>query len=286
VTDTPSASSSMIDPDETTDIPVKPEKRVVALVLAVLAIGALGFAAFSSTWLYAERTQLQLHEDGKMPLTVGPVHEASFSLRGVERCVVRDGVTSCASMSNAELLASWDRELLGARYLAEEPVDDEVRAVLGEDALGELVRRRALLHRAFEDPLQALAQSQRELLVAKRVYAASSIFPILGWITFVCCLIAAVSLAIATAIVIGGKRIRLPIMPTTTALLGVLIALGAGCVYVAMKPGPPGYVGVGVGFFVFGAGVVLGLYSSLVLNKLMRPHDLDLLDDAMNAEEF
>jgi len=59
-----------------------------------------------------------------------------------------------------------------------------------------------------------------------------------------------------------------------------------GCLFVAMKPGPPGYVGVGVGFFVFGAGVVFGLYASLKLNKLMRPHDPNLLEDAMNADEF
>jgi hypothetical protein len=280
------ASSSMIDPDETTDMPVKAEKRVVGLVLAVLAVVALGFAALSSSWLYAERTQLQLHEDGKMPLTIGPVHEASFSLRGLERCIVRDGVTTCDSMTNGELMAAWDRELLAARYLAEEPVEDEARAAFGDAGFQKLVQRRFLLRRAFEDPAQALAQGQRELLVAKRVYATSSVFPVLGWITFFACLLAAVSLAIATAIVIAGKRIRLPIMPTTTALLGVLIALGTGCVYVATKPGPPGYVGVGVGFFVFGAGVVLGLYSSLVLNKLMRPHDMDLLEDSMNADEF
>ena len=84
----------------------------------------------------------------------------------------------------------------------------------------------------------------------------------------------------------AGKRVRLPVMPTTTALLGVLIALITGCLFVATKPGPPGYVGVGIGFFVFGGGVVLGLWSALALNKLMRPHDPDLLEDAMKPDEF
>lgn len=275
------------DEQDTTDIPAKPERRAVALIVAGLAVVALAFACFSSTWLYAERTQLQLHEDNKLPLTIGPVHEAAFSLRGFETCITRDGATSCESMSNAELLEAWRREVLAARFVAQEPVLDEVRATFDEKRYRELVARRTLAAGSPDSTSnELLAMAQRDLLIAKRVYATSSVFPVLGWITFAACLIAVLSLAAATLIVIAKKRVRLPVMPTTTALLGVLVALGAGCVYVAVKPGPPGYVGVGPGFFVFGVGVVLGLYSSLVLDKLMRPHDPDLLEDAMNAEEF
>jgi hypothetical protein len=287
VTDTPSASMSNIDPDETTDMPAKPEKRAIGLIVAGLAVVALAFACFSSSWLYAERTQLQLHEDNKLPLTIGPVHEAAFGLRGFEMCITRDGATTCDSMSNSELLEKWRREVLAARFVAQEPVLDEVRAAFDEKRYLELVAQRTLAAGSTDSTTnELLAMAQRDLLIAKRVYATSSVFPVLGWITFVACLIALLSLAAATAIVIAKKRVRLPVMPTTTALLGVLVALGTGCVYVAVKPGPPGYVGVGVGFFVFGIGVVLGLYSSLVLNKLMRPHDPDLLEDAMKADEF
>jgi len=86
--------------------------------------------------------------------------------------------------------------------------------------------------------------------------------------------------------VLAKQRVVLPIMPTTTALLSIGIALICGCVFVATKPGPPGYVGVGLGFFAFGGGVILGLWSSLYLNKLLRPHNPDLLDDAMNPDQF
>lgn len=272
--------------DETTDMPARPERPIVAVLLGLLAIAALGFTAFTTQFLYSESTQLQLQQDNGMALTLGPVHEISVGFREVIRCTTRDNVKSCTTTSLSGMFDSWDQELLVSRYMAEEPVDNELRTAIGDAELGELGKRRAAIRKAAADPNIALDMAQRELAVAKHVYNTSPTFPLIGLIAFIACLIAAVSLAIAVAVVLAGKRIRLPVMPTTTALLGVLVALGSGCLFVAFKPGPPGYVGVGVGFFVFGAGVVLGLYSSLKLNKLMRPHDLDLLEDAMKPDEF
>jgi hypothetical protein len=187
-------------------------------------------------------------------------------------------------MSNGALLEAWDRKLVEARFMADEPVDEEAKALLGVDEVTRLGQIRAA-DRAT-DPAATLEMAQKQLIIAKRVYPSSGTWTTFGLVTWIAVGIAAVSLLIAIGIVLAGKRIRLPVMPTTTALLGILVSLVTGCLFVATKPGPAGYVGVGVGFFVFGAGVVLGLWSVLALNKLMRPHDPDLLEDAMNPDEF
>jgi hypothetical protein len=268
--------------DETTDMPSRPMPPIVAVVLGICAALALGYASFSNEWLYAGSTQLQHHEDNSLPYTLGPVHEISIGLRGVERCTIYDGNRRCFEFSTSGLLEDWEKELMEARYMAEEPVDTEAKALLGDERYASMEARRSI----HQGDLAHLALAQKELAYAKRIYAGSSAWPLLGTIAWLCCLIAALSLAVAVVIVLAGKRVRLPIMPTTTALLGIAVALITGCVFVAMKPGPPGYVGVGLGFFVFGGGVVLGMWSTLMLNKLMRPHDPDLLEDAMNPDEF
>lgn len=273
--------------DTTTDQPTRPDKPIVAIVLGVLAIAALVFAALSHEWLYAGSTQLQIILDDGPTTTVGPVHEVSFGLREVTRCQTRDGQSTCESQSISELQRVWETNLLTARYVAGEHVDDSLRETGGDVAFANAAKQRDLMSQLFEgDSTKILGEVQRDLTAAKQVYRTSWVFPLLGLIALIACIVAAISLAIAVAFVLAGKRIRLPIMPTTTALLGVLVALISGCLYIAFKPGPPGYVGVGLSFFVFGGGVVLGLWSSLKLNKLMRPHDPDLLDDAMNESEF
>jgi len=272
-----------VSDDETVDPPSRPLPPIVALILGIAAAAALGFSLLSHEWLYAGSTQLQYRDDGGMSYAVGPVHEMAMGLRGLERCS-SDGKV-CEAMSSGELLAGWERELMRARILAEEPVEAEARALLGDTEYAELVRRREL-EKTVTDPAIQLELAQKNLILAKRVYAASSSWSTFGLIAYVAILIAVVSLLVAVGIVGAGKRVRLPIMPTTTALLGVAVALVVGCLFVALKPGPPGYVGVGLGFFAFGGGVVLGLWSALALNKLMRPHDPDLLEDAMKADEF
>lgn len=268
--------------DDNVEPPVKPMPPIVVIILGSVAALALGFSLFSHSWLYADATQLQYRDDSGMMYTQGRVHEMAMGLRSLERCS-SDGKV-CEAMGHGTLLDDWDRELIRARFMADEPVEDEARSLLGEDELTTLKARRAS-DRAG-DPARSLELAQKQLIIAKRVYTSSGTWQTFGLITWIAVLLATLSLITAVAIVAAKRRVRLPVMPTTTALLGVLIALITGCLFVATKPGPAGYVGVGLGFFLFGAGVVLGLWSSLALNKLMRPHDPDLLEDAMKADEF
>jgi hypothetical protein len=247
------------------DEPKKSDHRVIAIVLALAAAGALGFASVSKKWLYN-------------PVTIGTREEVGFGPRGLSKCNLRDaslrealdltgcvdeetftkaGATcsnGCLTMSNSTLIDVWQKELAGARkYAAENPEDS--------DAVAVAVR-------------------------LEKAYHTSSAFPIFGWVAMIACLLAALSLAVGAILVIARKRVAWPVMPTTTALLSLIVGLVAGPVFVALKPGPPGFVGVSHGFFAFGAGVIVGLAAALMINKLLRPYDPDLLEDAMRPEEF
>lgn len=115
---------------------------------------------------------------------------------------------------------------------------------------------------------------------------ASSAFAPFGWITFVDVLVAALGLLAAAGIAAARKQPQLPIMPTTVALVGLMIGLITGCVFVATKPGPAGMVGVGLSFWLFGAGSVIGIAGAQLLAKVNRPADVDLMADAMNPDEY
>ena len=115
---------------------------------------------------------------------------------------------------------------------------------------------------------------------------ASGVFAPMGWATLVECLLAALGLVAAAALALANKQPQLPITPSTLGLLGVMATLITGMIFVAKKPGPPGFVGVGISFWVFGAGAVLGIAGAQMLAKVNRPKDPDLLEDAMNPDQF
>jgi hypothetical protein len=114
----------------------------------------------------------------------------------------------------------------------------------------------------------------------------SGAFALMGWITLVASLIAALGLLAAAALAIAGKKPDLPMSPSTLALLGIIVGIITGCVFIATKPGPVGFVGAGLSFWVFGAGCVLGIAGAQMLARVNRPLDPDLMQDAMNADEF
>jgi hypothetical protein len=111
-------------------------------------------------------------------------------------------------------------------------------------------------------------------------------FPVAGLITFAVLLIAAAGLVIAAGIAAAHRRPNLPISPTTFALLGIMIGLISGCVFVATKPGGVGAVGVAWSFWAFGIGSVAGIAGAQLLATQIRPSDPDLLQDAMNPDQF
>lgn len=111
-------------------------------------------------------------------------------------------------------------------------------------------------------------------------------FPVAGLVTFIVLLLAAVGLIVAAALAVTRRRPDLPISPTTIALLGLMIGLISGCVFVATKPGGVGAVGVAWSFWAFGIGAVAGIAAAQLLATQIRPADPDLLHDAMNPEQF
>jgi hypothetical protein len=229
--------------------PKKPEQRVLAIALAAVAVVGLAFATVSHQWIYNPASV-----DG----------EYGFGPTGMFHCTPTMGTHGleerCEHMSNAALIADW--------------------------------RERDAQEQRDLETLTARGASQREIgeaeVAAKRFHeehVASSAFPIVGWLAFVGCLIAALSLASALVLVALKKRPHVPILPTTTALLGIMLAIVTGCLFVATKPGGAGFVGVGIGFWAYGIGCVLGIGSTLMLNRSLRPVDDDLAEP-MDADQF
>jgi len=102
---------------------------------------------------------------------------------------------------------------------------------------------------------------------------ASSAFVPAGWVTLVAILLSSLGLLAAAALAWRTIAKDLPVAPTTIALLGGMVGLISGCVFVATKPGPPGMVGVGLSFWMFGVGVVMGIVGAQMLAKVIRPPD-------------
>ncbi len=115
---------------------------------------------------------------------------------------------------------------------------------------------------------------------------ASGAFAPMGWVTFGVLLAAALGLLGAAGIAAAKKKPTWPMAPTTVTLLGLMISLITGCVFVATKPGPAGFVGVGLSFWLFGAGAVIGIAAAQMLAKINRPEDPDLMAGAMNPDQF
>ena len=177
--------------------------------------------------------------------------EVGFGLTRMFECELAG---ECKRLSNAAFASEWKALLADIRKRAQEdPADTQAQAFA--------------------------IQAQTELKVA-------GAWTTLGWITLGCAALAALSLLACVVLVLGKKRVAWPIMPTTTAILGTAIGLITGCIFVALKPGPPGYVGVHLGFFAFGGGVIAGLVGALMMNKLLRPYDPDLLADSMDPEHY
>jgi hypothetical protein len=105
---------------------------------------------------------------------------------------------------------------------------------------------------------------------------ASSAFSPMGWATFGLALLAALGLLGAALLGYTRSRKELPIAPSTIALIGLMLSLITACVFVATKPGGPGFVGVSIGFWMYGIGAVMGIASAQMLAKLNRPEDPDL----------
>jgi hypothetical protein len=101
-------------------------------------------------------------------------------------------------------------------------------------------------------------------------------FPVVGIMTFIAALIAAAGLFIGGVLALMGRRVDMAIMPTTVAVLGLMISIITGCIFVATKPDFAETLVVGWTFIAFGVAAVVGLAAVFPLNRAIRPIDVEL----------
>lgn len=101
-------------------------------------------------------------------------------------------------------------------------------------------------------------------------------WPMMGLSAFLGSLLAAGGLLGGAGLALAGKRMVLPVMPTTLAVLGLLVGIVTGCVFVATKPEETTSMAVGWTFMVFGGAVITGLAAVFPLNRAIRPIDEEL----------
>ncbi len=128
--------------------------------------------------------------------------------------------------------------------------------------------------------------AMREQLGTEAERITSGAFAPMGWVTFGLSLLAGLALLWGAFVTYQNKRPELPISPPSIALLSLMVGMITACVFVATKPGGPGFVGVSIGFWAFGGGLVAGIVAAQMTAKMIRPVDPDLLDGAMNPDSY
>jgi hypothetical protein len=114
-----------------------------------------------------------------------------------------------------------------------------------------------------------------------------TLFPILGLITLVVCVVAFGTLMAAGVLGLTGRFITQPIALSSVALIASGLALILGCVFVATKPdiGMGGSLGVSWPFFIFGIAVVGAVAGVQMLSKAFGPPEYDPYADPMAPAE-
>lgn len=101
-------------------------------------------------------------------------------------------------------------------------------------------------------------------------------FAVVGMLAFITALLGAVGLLVGAVLALMRRRVAMPIMPTTIAVLGLALSIINGCIFVATKPAILELMVVGWSFMVFGGAAVLGLAAVFPLNRQIRPIDEEL----------
>lgn len=132
----------------------------------------------------------------------------------------------------------------------------------------------------------AFVTAMRDQLGSEGTRVTSAAFAPMGWVTFGLSLIAGLALLWGAFVAYQNKRPELAVSPPSIALLTLMLGMLTACVFVATKPGGPGFVGVSIGFWAFAGGLVAGIVGAQMIAKLIRPVDPDLLDGAMNPDSY
>jgi hypothetical protein len=99
----------------------------------------------------------------------------------------------------------------------------------------------------------------------------SNAFPMAGQATLGLAILSALLLLLCAGYLAGNKRTAGPNGPQHLALVALMFALIAATVFLKLKPGGSTGVGVGPGFWVFGAACVLGIFAAQLASGLIKP---------------
>ncbi|HRC58366.1 MAG: hypothetical protein IPI49_28155 [Myxococcales bacterium] len=125
---------------------------------------------------------------------------------------------------------------------------------------------------------RCLTRPNSELPVLLQTHPPEAISPAFvpaGMATLGASALAIVCLVICALLALGRSRLQLPISPASLALLGLLVAIVAGSVFIATKPGMRNRVGVDWSFVVFGVAVVTGIAAAQRISAELRQDDLE-----------
>lgn len=111
---------------------------------------------------------------------------------------------------------------------------------------------------------------------SRRDEPPSGMFAPVGVATMALCLLSVLAVGCTAFLAWKKKRLALGIPPPTIALLSIMGALIAGCLFIAKKPGAHAAVGVGPSFWAFAIACVIGIAGAQILNKYVKPIDPDL----------
>lgn len=235
--------------DTATDPPFKrtTDKRMLAIALALVGAACLIVASFSKSWMGNPNfSGLVRDSDGNASAEGGRY----LRFRGDIRFGPL-GFEQCAKPYRGFEMHETPSEVT-CRSLSTEEFNEEVGEAAGLD----------------------------------RDKYTSGAFSHAGQIALAACLLAAAGLLASAGLALARIRRDLPISPASVALLGIMGAMAAGCVFIATKPGPAGMLGVDLGFWAFGIGTVVGILGAQLLAKELRPPDPDLLADSLRPEDF
>jgi hypothetical protein len=111
---------------------------------------------------------------------------------------------------------------------------------------------------------------------SRREEPPSGAFAPAGVVTMALSLLAVIALGATAFLAWKRRRLAWKLLPNAIALLAIMGALIAGCLFVAKKPGGYGAVGVGPSFWAFAIACVVGIAGAQMLNKYIKPIDPDL----------
>jgi hypothetical protein len=132
----------------------------------------------------------------------------------------------------------------------------------------------------------AFVTAMRDTLGSEGSRLTSAAFAPMGWITFGLSILAGLGLLWGAFVTYQNKRPEMSVSPPSIALPSLMLGMITACVFVATKPGGPGFVGVSIGFWAFAGGLVAGIIAAQMTAKMIRPVDPDLLDGAMNPDSY